>query len=398
MSPENRQLTARSNPMRYGPGELFQVLRDGRPRTRAELMRETGLARTSVSERLNGLLEARLIIPTSDGASSGGRPPSRVAFNAASRVVIGVDLGATHGAVGLTDLNGEILAHRRKALEISRGPETVLTWVLETTNKLLIENGRSREDVLGIGVGVPGPVQHSTGMPIRPPIMPGWDGFDIPKFMAQEFSQPVLVDNDVNVLALGEKAVVWPSVDDLLFIKVATGIGAGVIAGGVLQRGAQGSAGDIGHVQVPHSGDELDLEAIASGPAIGAMLSSGGRASLTTQEVIDRIRIGDADAIAAARAAGRSIGEIVSICVSVLNPTTVVVGGAMGISVEELIAGIREVVYKRAIPLATQHLNIVPARGGQDAGIRGATLMVVEDRLSASAIDELVSGGAQPFG
>lgn len=372
------------------------MLRDGRARTRAELMRETGLARTSVSERLNSLLEARLLVPTSDGASSGGRPPSRVAFNAASRVVIGVDLGATHGAVGLTDLNGEILAHRRKALEISRGPEPVLTWVLDTANSLLNEHGRSNEEVLGIGVGVPGPVQHSTGMPIRPPIMPGWDGFDIPEFMTQEFSQPVLVDNDVNILALGEKAAVWPSVDDLLFIKVATGIGAGVIAGGVLQRGAQGSAGDIGHVQVPHGVGEMDLETMASGPAIGAMLSPDGVTPLTTQQVIDRIRIGDAEAIEAARAAGRSIGEVVSICVSVLNPTTVVIGGVMGISVEELIAGIREVVYRRAIPLATQHLNIVPARGGQDAGIRGATLMVVEDRLSASAIDELVSGEAQP--
>lgn len=385
---------ARPNPIRYGPGELFQVLRDGRARTRAELMRETGLARTSVSERLTGLLNARLIMPTSDGASSGGRPPSRVAFNAASRVVVGVDLGATHGAVGLSDLNGEILAQRRKALEISLGPEPVLAWVLETAKKLLLETDRSSKDVLGIGVGVPGPVQHSTGMPIRPPIMPGWDGFDIPKFIARDFSQPVLVDNDVNVLALGEKAAVWPSVNDLLFVKVATGIGAGVIAGGVLQRGAQGAAGDIGHVQVPHGEGEMDLEAMASGPAIGNKLSSES-APLATQQVIDRIRIGDPDAIAAARSAGRYIGEIVSICVSVLNPTTIVVGGAMGISVEELIAGIREVVYKRAIPLATQHLNIVPARGGQDAGIRGATLMVTEDRLSASSIDELVYGAAQ---
>lgn len=374
----------------YGPGELFQVLRDGQARTRAELMQETGLARTTVYERLNELLKTGLVIPASDGASSGGRPPSRIVFNPASQVAIGIDLGATHGTVGLTDLNGEILAHRRKAMEISLGPEKVLTWALETAQELLMEKGAGKE-VLGIGVGVPGPVQHSTGIPIRPPIMPGWDGFDIPAFITQVFPRPVLVDNDVNVLAMGERATGWPAVDDLLFIKVATGIGAGIIAGGVLQRGAQGAAGDIGHVQVPHGHDELDLEATASGPAIGRRLSSDAARPLSTQDVIERIRIGDAEAVAAARSAGRSIGEVVAICVSMLNPTTVVVGGAMGISVEELIAGIREVVYKRAIPLATQHLNIVPARGGRNAGIRGATLMVIEDQLSATSINQLVA-------
>lgn len=391
MPSARHELTTQQLSLRYGAGELFQVLRDGRAWTRAELMRETGLSRTSVSERLNDLLGTGLVVPTSDGVSSGGRPPSRVKFNAASRVAIGVDLGATHGAVGLTDLNGTILAHRRKALEISLGPRPVLSWALETAEELLTEIRREPEDVLGVGVGVPGPVQHSTGIPIRPPIMPGWDGFDVPGFIAQTFPQPVLVDNDVNILALGERETVWPSVDDLLFVKVATGIGAGVIAGGVLQRGAQGAAGDIGHVQVPHGDSESDLEATASGPAIGNRLKTESRKPLNTQEVIDRIRIGDAEAVAAARAAGRAIGEVVAICVSMLNPTTIVVGGAMGISVEELIAGIREVVYKRAIPLATQHLNVVPAQGGQNAGIRGATLMVIENQLSARSIERLIT-------
>lgn len=391
MPSARHELTTQQLSLRYGAGELFQVLRDGRAWTRAELMRETGLSRTSVSERLNDLLGTGLVVPTSDGVSSGGRPPSRVKFNAASRVAIGVDLGATHGAVGLTDLNGTILAHRRKALEISLGPRPVLGWALETAEELLTEIRKEPEDVLGVGVGVPGPVQHSTGIPIRPPIMPGWDGFDVPGFIAQTFPQPVLVDNDVNILALGERETVWPSVDDLLFVKVATGIGAGVIAGGVLQRGAQGAAGDIGHVQVPHGDSESDLEATASGPAIGNRLKTESSKPLNTQEVIDRIRIGDAEAVAAARAAGRAIGEVVAICVSMLNPTTIVVGGAMGISVEELIAGIREVVYKRAIPLATQHLNVVPAQGGQNAGIRGATLMVIENQLSACSIERLIT-------
>lgn len=349
-------------------------------------MEETGLARTTVVGRLAALLDAGFIAPAGDGVSSGGRPPARVAFNPSSRVIVGVDLGATHGSVGITDLDGNILAVTRRALDIASGPDHILSWVLNAAAAQLTSAGRSSTDVLGIGVGVPGPVEHSSGRPIRPPIMPGWDGFDIPGFVRARLDVPVLVDNDVNILAIGERATVWPLVDDLLFVKVSTGIGAGIIAGGFLQRGAQGAAGDIGHVQVPHGIGEDDLEATASAPAI-AQLIAHDDSPVDPPQVVDRIRVGDPAAVAAARQAGRSIGEVVAMCVSLLNPSVVVIGGRLGVSVEEIIAGVREVVYRRSIPLATQHLNIVPARGGEYAGVRGAALMVIEEALSASAIN-----------
>lgn len=315
-----------------------------------------------------------------------------LAFNQGSRVTIGVDLGATHGAVGVTDLGGNILVEDRTELLISDGPEPILGWAAETAQRLLAKSGYSASDVIGIGIGVPGPVEHSTGRPVRPPIMPGWDGFDIPEFVRARLDAPVLVDNDVNLLALGERATTWPQVDDLLFIKVSTGIGAGIISGGVLQRGARGSAGDIGHVQVPHGDDERDLEATASAVALASQLvGDPTEQAIGTSELINRIRTGDPVAIDAARAAGRAIGEVTATCVSVLNPSTVVIGGRLGINVQEIIAGIREVVYRRSIPLATQHLDIVPARGGAGAGIRGAAIMVIDDRLSTKAIDALVA-------
>ncbi|CAN5227508.1 ROK family protein [soil metagenome] len=372
-----------------GPGDIFQLLRDGRIRTRGEVVEETGLARTTVVVKVAALVNLGLVTHAGIASSSGGRPPGRFVFDPRSRVIIGIDLGATHGSIGITDLNGTVLARAHHELDIADGPDVVLPLALDSAAALLESLGRDAASLMGVGVGVPGPVQHATGRPIRPPIMPGWDGFDIPTAVRARFDVPVLVDNDVNLLALGERATVWPNVDDLLFIKVSTGIGAGIIAGGVLQRGSTGSAGDIGHAQVPHGVGDLDLEATASGPAIAVKLSDENL-TVDPSEVTDRIRTGDPQAIAAAREAGRAIGEVTAVCVSILNPSTVVIGGSLGVQVQEVIAGIREVVYGRSIPLATQNLSIVPAQGGVDAGIRGAALMVIEDRLSTDAIDRMV--------
>jgi len=374
-----------------GPGDIFQLLRDGRVRTRADIVEETGLALTTVVVKVAALMQLGLVTPAGIASSSGGRPPSRFVFDPRSRLIIGIDLGATHGSIGVTDLNGAVIARTHHVLEIAEGPDTILTFALDSATELLHSLGKDADSLMGVGVGVPGPVQHATGRPIRPPIMPGWDGFDIPRAVRKRFDVPVLVDNDVNLLALGERATVWPQVDDLLFIKVSTGIGAGIISGGVLQRGSTGSAGDIGHAQVPHGEGDLDLEATASGPAIAHKLSHDSL-SIDASEVSDRIRTGDPVAIAAAREAGRAIGEVAAICVSILNPATIVIGGSLGVQVQEVIAGIREVVYRRSIPLATQNLSIVPAQGGADAGVRGAALMVIEDRLSSRAIDELLAG------
>lgn len=377
-----------------GAGELLQLLRDERPRTRTELVQETGLARTSVVNRLSALSAIGLVTATGKTAASGGRPAARLRFDPSAKACIGIDLGATHGAVGILDLSGNILDEERTHLAIADGPAAVLSWASQTAAKLLRRCGISPRDIIGIGVGVPGPVEHRTGRPIRPPIMPGWDGFDIPSFFTTEFDAPVMVDNDVNLLALGEHALHWPTVDDLLFIKVSTGIGAGMIVGGSLQRGSRGSAGDIGHVLVPGVSDERDLEAKASIPAIAASLARAGR-DVDPDEVIERVLAGDPDAVTEARAAGRAIGEVTTVCVSMLNPSVVVIGGQLGVNVQEIIAGVREVVYQRSIPLATQHLNIVPARGGPSAGIRGAGLMVLDECLNAAAVDALVASHSE---
>lgn len=384
-----------SAPSTPGVGDIFQILRDGPARTKAELAALTGLARSTVSVRVDALLSAGLLRPAGEAASTGGRPPARVGFNARAGLVLAVDLGATHATVALADLAGVFLDAHTRTIDIGEGPEKLLDVILDDAESLLASPAAAGIPLFGIGIGVPGPVEHSSGRPTNPPIMPGWDRFDVPGYVQRTFDVPVLVDNDVNILALGEHATAWPHVDDLIFVKVSTGIGAGIIAGGQLQRGAQGSAGDMGHVQVPGASaassraadDERDLEALASGSALAVALRAQGHDTHGPADVIELVRSGDAAAIAATRQAGRDVGEVLATVVNLLNPSIIVLGGSIARAGEHLLAGVREVVYRRSIPLATQHLAIVQSQGGERAAVLGAAIMVAREVLSPSSID-----------
>lgn len=368
---------------------LLTVLRNGPPRTRAQLAELTGLARSTVAGRLETLAALGLVTPAGDEASSGGRPPARVAFNSSARILIAVDLGATHGVVAISDLAGMMLETESIDLRIADGPLPVLDWATSTAARLLKRVGRRAGELAGVGIGLPGPVEHSTGMPTNPPIMPGWNRFDVPSYVRRSFAVPILVDNDVNVLALGEHAVSWPTEDNLLFVKVSTGIGAGIIAGGRLQRGAQGSAGDLGHVRVPfsrdtprHGADDADLEALASGPAIARSIAEHGIPAKTNADVLALAEANDPIAVAAIRQAGRDLGEVLATSVNLLNPSVLVIGGSIARAGEHLLAGVREVVYRQSTPLATQNLRIVPAAAGDTGGVLGAAIMVADHLLS----------------
>jgi predicted NBD/HSP70 family sugar kinase len=377
-----------------GAGELLQLLRDQTPRTRAELAKLTGLARSTVGSRVDALLASGLLAPSGEAASTGGRPPVRFAFNPQARVVVGADLGATHGRIALTDLTGRPLHEIGEDVAITDGPEKVLDWVTSTTSRMLELTGRTAHDLIGVGIGVPGPVEHSSGRPMRPPIMPGWDNYDVPAHVGRVFDVPVLVDNDVNIMALGEHAVAHPDVEHLLFVKVATGIGAGIISGGRLHRGAVGAAGDLGHVAAPHAPEVLCscgnlgcLEAVASGPAITRALAEIGISASSNADIVELVRGGNIPAAHAVRQAGRTIGEVLATCVSLLNPSVIVIGGSLAQAGESLIAGVREVVYGRSLPLATSNLQIVAATTGVQAGVIGAATMVIQHALAADRVD-----------
>ena len=381
-----------------GAGELLQLLRDETPRTRAELAKLTGLARSTVGARVDALLATGLLAPSGEAASTGGRPPVRFAFNPEARVVVGADLGATHGRIALTDLSSRPICEIDERLDITDGPGPVLDWLVAATNRLLEQANRKPSELIGIGIGLPGPVEHSSGRPMRPPIMPGWDGYNVPAHVRRAFDVPVLVDNDVNIMALGEHAIAHHDVEHLLFVKVATGIGAGIISGGRLHRGAVGAAGDLGHVAAPHAPDVLCtcgntgcLEAVASGRAISKSLKEIGMQAASNADIVELVRSGNIPAAHAVRQAGRTIGEVLATCVSLLNPSVIVIGGSLVQAGESLIAGVREVVYGRSLPLATGGLQIVSATTGVQAGVIGAATMVVQHALTADRVDSAIA-------
>lgn len=368
-----------------GTDPLLQLLLDGQPRTRNQLMDLTGLARSTVTGRLETLVAMEFVVPHEAAESTGGRPPGRFRFNPAARLVLAADVGATHLSVALADLAGEILDSTTISQNIADGPEVVLAALTDQAHALLARHANGR--LAGTGVGLPGPVEHLTGRPNHPPIMPGWDSYDVVGRLAAEFDGPVLVDNDVNLMALGEHTSQYAVVEHLLFVKVATGIGAGLISGGRLHRGAQGAAGDIGHIQAPghtelcRCGNTGCLEAVASAAAIASQLRAAGLEAASSQDVVDLVRAGNTAATQAVRQAGREIGSVLAACVSLINPSVIVIGGSLSQAGDSLLAGIREAIYARSLPLATTELKVVPARTGHQAAIRGAAAMVLQHTL-----------------
>jgi len=382
----------------FSSGRLLQLFRDGQPHTKAEMAELTGLARSTISLRLDPLIELGLIAPATSATSTGGRPSARLLLNEDAFVVAGVDFGATHAVASLADLSGKILVAIDTKRQISDGPEVCLRWMIEEIRHLLSGLGLKEDRLLAIGIGVPGPVEHESGKPANPPIMPGWDGFDIPARVNQDLDAKVLVDNDVNVMAIGERHLTYPDVDHLIFLKAATGIGSGIISDGRLQRGSQGTAGDIGHVRVSR-GDNIAcrcgnygcLEAVAGSPAVIKNINDAGLPVRNMSDLVDATKRSKVEAIQAVRQAGRDIGEVLSTCVSLMNPSIIVIGGSMASAGEHLIAGVREAVYSRSMPLASESLSIVQSKAGKEVGIIGASVMAIEHVLDAETIDQMVA-------
>jgi predicted NBD/HSP70 family sugar kinase len=380
-----------------GAGAIFRLVQQRSPITRSELVAQSGLSRSTVSLRLEQLL-AHGLISDAAGTSTGGRRPSIYAFNREAGVVLAAGMGATRTRVALTDLAGTIISSRAQDVDVSLGPEPVLSWLEEQFDELLLEAGRPHADLRGIGVGIPAPVEWMTGKPVLPPIMPGWDDYPIPERLTRTFGVPVLVDNDANVMALGEQRTHYPDVGNLLFVKIGTGIGGGIIAEHRVQRGADGSAGDLGHVHTAVADAALCrcgkfgcLEAVASGGAIARRLREQGIVAETPRAVVELVQRGNMAAIELVRESGRLVGEALAGAVNLLNPRVVVVGGELAHAEQHLMPGIRERVYQRSISLGTRHLRIVRSQLEDYAEVIGAAIMVVDQILSPRKIDELLA-------
>lgn len=384
-----------------GAGAMLQLVREGRATTRGELADLTGLARSTVSQRVDALLAEGLLVAAQASSSTGGRPPTVLSFNAELGVVLAAEVGRTRCHVAVTDLEANVLAEAIEAINLEDGPDAVLDLLLARFETLLAQAGRRLDDVRAAGVGLPAPVSFATGHPADPS-MPRWDDVPVAERLSAGLAAPVLVDNDVNVMALGEHRLNWRATEHLLFVKAGTGIGCGIVVAGELHRGVGGAAGEIGHLRVPRAdgvrcacGNTGCLDAIAGGAALAAQLTAAGVPAGDVHDVTARVRAGDRTALSLVRQAGRDLGDVLASLVDFFNPAVILFGGELADASDELLAGAREVVYQRSQPLATRDLALVHSADGSRAGVVGAAVLALEHVLAPATIDEgLVAPGA----
>ncbi|WTW98948.1 ROK family transcriptional regulator [Streptomycetaceae bacterium NBC_01309] len=379
-----------------GLGALLALIASGRAVTRTELAAVCGLSRSTVTQRVNRLLDAGLVTEQGNGASEGGRPPTVLALAPGGGVLLAADLGATHARLAVADLGGDLLAETEEDLSIDDGPGAVLGLVRDGWRRLLAGLDVGPGDVRGVGIGVPGPVEFSTGTVVRPPIMAGWDGFRVPGFFTDYRDVPIVVDNDVNLMVLGEHREGRAAEDNLLYIKIGTGIGCGTVSAGRLYRGSDGAAGDIGHIRLPgheetvcHCGNTGCVEAVASGAALVRRLRAAGREVRTARDVARLAAEGDTVARRALRVAARQIGEVLAAVVSFHNPGRILIGGSFAAVGDDVVAEIKAVVYRRVLPLATRTLQIETGPLGDRAAVVGAVALAQEHALTPAALATL---------
>ncbi|MET8162103.1 ROK family transcriptional regulator [Sphaerisporangium sp. NPDC005289] len=378
---------------------LLRLLREG-GRSRAELGDDVSLSRSKLNLELDRLIETGLVEQAGLAASRGGRRSGMVRLSPHLRFA-GIDIGATSVDVAVTNGELEILGHVSQPCEVREGPAIVLGLAMELLAKLR-EQGLFTQ-LHGAGIGVPGPVSFRDGVPFAPPIMPGWDRYPVREVVSQELGCPAMVDNDVNLMALGElHAGLAKQVDDFLLIKIGTGIGCGIVVDGKIYRGVSGSAGDIGHMRVDDQGPLCTcgntgcLEAYFGGaalareavriaprsPYLGERLALGGR--LSAEDVAAAATLGDQAALQLIREGGRQVGQVMAGLVSFFNPGLVIIAGGVARLGHVLLAEIRSVVYRRSLPLATGNLPIVLSELGDTAGIIGGARLISDHVFSAS--------------
>jgi predicted NBD/HSP70 family sugar kinase len=366
--------------------------------SRADVTRWTGLSRSTVSSIVGDLHDEGLVVDRHDGgreASGSGRPPALIALDPAVGFALGIDFGKRHLAVALADLSHEVLGEQRVEMTDDYEAGEGMLRAAELVDRLLDDLDADRGRVIGVGMGIPGPV-HRTGTVGSLTILPGWSGTSPAERMADLLELPVRVGNDANLGALAEST--WGAgrgSASVVYLKLATGIGAGIVIAGRLFEGAGGTAGEIGHTTIDETGDICRcgnrgcLETYAGAAAIASLLSRSFGEQLDPEDVLSRAAEGDPGCRRALADAGRHIGVAVANLCNLVNPERIVVGGSMGRAGALLLDPLRESVTLRAIQSAGEDVRIVPGELGERAELLGAVALVLQEA-------SLAQGGRTP--
>jgi predicted NBD/HSP70 family sugar kinase len=387
--------------LREGNRQLVvDALREQGLLSRAQLARTTGLSRSTVSTIVAELLDAGLARER-DGHEAGsrethaGRPPVMVSLSSSAGVALGVDFGHRHLRVGVADLSHTVLAETWRELDVDHSAEEGLDAAAAFVDAVLAQAGVDRADVIGVAMGLPAPIDRRTGAVQSSAILPGWVGVDAAAEAGRRLGMPVQVENDANLGALAE--LVWGAGQgrsEVAYVKVATGVGAGLISGGRIHHGIDGTAGEIGHTvlveggPVCRCGNRGCLETVASARAIADLLSQSRGEEISPRRLLELSAAGDPAAQRLIGDAGRAIGVAMANLCNLLNPECVIIGGDLSGAGDVLLAPMRDSVARHAIPSAVERLEIVPGVLGERAEMLGALAVVMHesDRFFASGL------------
>jgi predicted NBD/HSP70 family sugar kinase len=384
---------------------IIDALRRSGTASRSELVRLTGLSRTTVTSLVADLQASGLIIEQADTKTTHGRgrPPVLLRLDPSSGAALGIDFGHTHLRVAIADLASTVLAERSLELDVDLEAGPALDAAVRLAGEMLAEVGISRDRLVGAGMGLPGPIDRRTGTVGSSVILPDWSGVNAGLAISRRLQLHVEVDNDANLGALAEYTVgAGRDADPLIYVKISSGIGAGLVIGGRLHHGATGVAGEMGHVQilpdgaVCRCGNRGCLETVAGAGSLLALLRPVHGPDLTVQGMLELVRGGDLGALRVVNDAGRAVGRVIADLCNHLNPDVVVVGGELSAADEPLLDGIRESVDRYALPGAAAAVQIRPAELGDRAEMLGALALVIgnTDLLRSAGLAPLHDGVA----
>jgi predicted NBD/HSP70 family sugar kinase len=381
---------------------VVDALRREGTASRAELVRATGLSRTTVGGVVAELLERGLVVEQPAAAGAGrGRPPVRVRLDASVGAAVGIDFGHRHLRVAAADLSSQLLAERWVELDVDHDAGDAMDAAVDLVEEVLAAANVGAERVIGAGLGLPGPIDARSGRVGSSVILPGWAGVDAGDALAQRLGLHVEVDNDANLGARAEAAHgAGRGCTDLVYVKVASGIGAGLVLGGRLHAGTAGIAGELGHIQVTpdgalcRCGNRGCLESVAAVPALLDLLRPAHGGDLGVRGLVELVAGNDTGARRVVNDAGRVLGRVLADLCNVLNPEAVVVGGDLGAAGAPLYDGINESLGRYALPAVAQSLRVVAGELGERAEVLGALALVIREteRVPSEALPALAAG------
>ena len=375
---------------------VVDVLKNRGPISRATIAKVADLAKPTVSGIVDQLIKEGLVREIGIGSTTvgGGRPPIMLEFNARSQFVVGVQIGVRHLELIVADaLGGEVGRLQRPTPKGK--PGVVLKKVADLVKEALEEAQVPRKRLAAVGVCVPGLVDLDTGRCLIAPNL-GWHDVEVGDPLSEALGVPVFVHNTSQAGAVAESILgAGKGVDEIVFLYVSSGIGAGILNEGRLFHGAGGIAGEIGHCPVP--GSELRcncgkigcLETVASGQAIAAEAQAavdGGRRTalrsvegpVTAKDVAEAAFAGDRIAKGILARAGHELGVAAAWLVNLLNPELLIIGGGVALAGDPLLDPLKEAIHTHVLPAAGSELRIVPSELGDDAEVQGAVLLALQ--------------------